>query len=320
MSEHATCIVFRPEGHAPLELQAVSDALKEPASFVWLDVANPERHMLDQLAEVLALHELVVEDAHAAHQRPKLESYPDSLFLALNAAQRWQGRVHFGEIHIFCGRNYLAVIRHGSYFTGNKAVEKLKLRQKEPDAGTALHALLDLIVDEYKPVVEALEEDHSALEEEMLAEEFRGNRLSRLYALRRELLGLQVAINPLDEICRSLIREHPEIVSKGLKAYYRDIHDHVVRLNRNLERLRQMLDDAMHLTAAAMTLEQNESVQKLAGWGAILAIPTLVFSLYGMNFVGMPELHWALGYPLTLLGTSAACLVLYKHLKRRGWI
>jgi magnesium transporter len=320
MSESASCHVFRAGVAEPIDIDAVSDALVTPDAFVWLDVAQPERHLLQKLAEELSLHELVLEDALAAHQRPKLETYPDSLFLALQAASWWQGKLHFGEVHVFCGRNYLCVVRHSGKVVCRKPLERLLQAKRQPDIGAALYHLLDCLVDEYKPAFEAAEEQHRALEEAMLADNFRGNRLGQLYALRRELLGLHTMIEPLDTICLTLIREHPDIVTKERKAYYRDIHDHVVRLLRNLDRLMRMLEDAMQLSIAAVNLKQNESVQKLAGWGAILAIPTLVFSLYGMNFKSMPELNWPWGYPAVLIATGAACAWLYRHLRKRGWI
>jgi magnesium transporter len=320
MSESATCHVFRAGQHATLDIEAVSDALASPEAFVWLDIVQPEQRLLHKLAEELSLHELVLEDALAAHQRPKLETYPDSLFLALQAANWWQGRLHFGEVHVFCARNYLCVVRHSTSIACRKPLERLIQSGKQPDSGTALYHLLDCLVDEYKPAFEAAEAQHRSLEEAMLADGFRGNRLSQLYALRRELLSLHSMIEPLDAICMTLIREHPGIVTKERKAYYRDIHDHVVRLLRSVDRLMRMLDDAMQLSIAAVSLKQNESVQKLAGWGAILAIPTLVFSLYGMNFEGMPELHWRWAYPLTLIGTGIACWLLYRRLRERGWI
>lgn len=320
MSESANCHVFRAGVAEALDIDAVSDALATRDAFVWLDVVQPEKHLLLKLAEELSLHELVLEDALAAHQRPKLETYPDSLFLALQAASWWQGRLHFGEVHVFCANNYLCVVRHSGKITCRKPLERLIQAGRQPDIGSALYHLLDCLVDEYKPAFEAAEEQHRALEEAMLADNFRGNRLSQLYALRRELFGLHTRIEPLDAICLTLIREHPEIVNKELKAYYRDIHDHVVRLLRNLDRLMRMLEDAMQLSIAAVNLKQNESVQKLAGWGAILAIPTLVFSLYGMNFKGMPELDWPWAYPAVLAATGLACWRLYRHLRERGWI
>jgi len=303
-----------------LPIEAVSEALAQPDTFVWLDVAQPEKRLLETLAEELSLHELVLEDALAAHQRPKLETYPDSLFIAVQSAHWWQGRLHFGEVHIFCGRNYLCVVRHTTQRACVKPFERLTQSRQQPDTGLALYHLLDCLVDDYKPAFEAIEAQHRTLEEAMLADGFRGNRLGQLYALRRELLSLHSMVEPLDAIGMTLIREHPELVSKERKAYYRDIHDHVVRLLRSLDRLMRMLDDAMQLSIAAVSLKQNESVQKLAGWGAILAIPTLVFSLYGMNFRNMPELDWPWAYPAVLLGTGIACWRLYRHLRARGWI
>jgi magnesium transporter len=272
MSEIASCIAFRDGAAESIDLDAVSEQLASPGVFVWLDVLQPEQHLLDRLAEELALHELVREDALAAHQRPKLEAYPDSVFLALQAATWWQGRIHYGEVHVFCGRNYLCIVRHSTYTTCRKPLERLRRLGRQPDAGTALYHLLDCLVDEYKPAFEAAESQHRNMEESMLADGFHGDRLAQLYALRRELLSLHGMIEPMDSICLTLIREHPELVTKDRKAYYRDIHDHVMRLLRNLDRLMRMLDDAMQLSIAAISLKQNESVQKLAGWGAILEI------------------------------------------------
>ncbi|MBK6742420.1 MAG: magnesium and cobalt transport protein CorA [Hydrogenophilales bacterium] len=319
MNDNANCYVFRADGHERLTIDAISDALASADTFVWLDIEQPEQWLLQKLAEELTLHELVLEDALAAHQRPKIENYPDSVFLALQAASWWQGRVHFGEVHVFCGRNYLCVVRHSPRIACRKPLEQL-FQPATARCGDGLYHVLDCLVDDYMPAFQAAEEQHRALEEAMLADGFRGNRLSQLYGLRRELLGLHAMIEPMDAICMTLIREHPMLVTKELKAYYRDIHDHVMRLMRSLDRLSHMLDDAMQLSIAAVSLKQNESVQKLAGWGAILAIPTLVFSLYGMNFEGMPELHWPWAYPLTLLGTGMACFVLYRRLKRDGWV
>jgi magnesium transporter len=320
MSDDVCCYVFDAAGHESISIDAVSDALIRPDAFVWIDLLQPETHLLQTLAKELSLHELVLEDALAAHQRPKLEAYPESVFLALQAANWWQGRVHFGELHVFCGRNYLAVIRHSQHLLCRKPLEQLLQLGKTPDTGGALYHLLDCLVDDYQPAFRAAEEQQRGLEEAMLADGFRGNRLSQLYALRRELLNLHTMIEPMDVICMTLIREHTDLVNKERRAYYRDIHDHVVRLLRSLDRLMRMLDDAMQLSIAAISLKQNESVQKLAGWGAILAIPTLVFSLYGMNFQVMPELRWPWGYPMTLLGTGIACYLLYRHLKQRGWV
>jgi magnesium transporter len=170
------------------------------------------------------------------------------------------------------------------------------------------------------PLASNLENRYADLEASIFARGFSGENLQFLFETKREILGLMGAVQPIPEICGNLIRLHHNVVDKELRAYYRDVEDHALRLIQALDRLREMIADAMQLSLATAVMEQSESVQKLAGWGAILAIPTLVFSLYGMNFKTMPELDWPFGYPLALAGTGAACLWLYRRLKLRGWI
>ena len=184
----------------------------------------------------------------------------------------------------------------------------------------ALYALLDHIVDELRPLSARLEDHYADLEAAIFSSGFSGENLQRLFETKREIVGLMGTVQPIPEICGDLIRLHPNVVDKELRAYYRDVEDHALRLVQTLDRLREMIADAMQLSLATAVMEQSESVQKLAGWGAILAIPTLVFSLYGMNFRHMPELDWTFGYPLALAGTGAACFWLYRRLKQRGWI
>jgi magnesium transporter len=184
-----------------------------------------------------------------------------------------------------------------------------------------LYLVLDLIVDQFRPVIEGMQERFVSLESQMMASAKPGrDTLEQLYEMKRDLTALRDATEPMQEITQNLIRLHPELSTKELKAYYRDIHDHSVRVSTAIDHLRASTSDAMQFHLASLSVKQNESVQKLAGWGALLALPTVVFSLYGMNFEFMPELKWPWAYPALLVLTGISVLGLYRRLKRRGWI
>jgi magnesium transporter len=180
--------------------------------------------------------------------------------------------------------------------------------------------VLDLITDHYQPVVEIVHDRFRNLENVLLSNRLERVELEKLYTLKRELNTLRDTVEPMQSIVQDLIRLHPEFVTKELRAYYRDVHDHTIRVTRSIDMLRLSASDAMQFHLAALTLKQNESVRKLAGWGAILAVPTVVFYLYGMNFSDMPELHWSWAYPAVLAATAFVTGWLYAHLKKRGWI
>ena len=241
----------------------------------------------------------------------------------MRTVQLWDERIEMGETHLFAGRNFVIAIRHGSGTGYGRVPERLRAAKSGTLAGApyALYLVLDLIVDQFKPVMEALHERFQTLESLLIGgSELGRTNLERLYALKRELTQLRDAAEPIQDITQDLIRLHPEFVIRELKAYYRDVHDHAVRVSTAIGHLRNSTSDAMQFHLASLSLKQNESVQKLAGWGALLALPTVVFSLYGMNFRFMPELEWPWAYPALLAATGAAVAVLYGRLKRRGWI
>ena len=301
--------------------EGLADELAGPGAFAWLELESHEHRQLETLGRALELHELALEDAISARQRPKLEEYPNgNIFLAIRTAMEWNDNIEYGETHIFIGPRYVISVHHGPGPGYGRALEQLKRSRFAPSPGTALYHLLDQIVDAYRPVSDHLEDRYDSYEASLLDTDLAEENLPHIYRLKRQTLLLAQAIEPMADMVQELIRMHPQLVEKGLKAYYRDVHDHLTRLNRDLFRMREMLSDAMHLSLATLSLRQNESVQKLAGWGAILAIPTLVFSLYGMNFQYMPELSFPWGYPAVMATTGAACVYLYRHLRRRGWI
>lgn len=231
--------------------------------------------------------------------------------------------MELGETHLFVGSNYVIAIRHDNGASYQRVVDRLQRRLNGIQATTpyALYLVLDLIVDRFRPVIESMQDRFQFLESQLMGGEQSGRDiLERLYEMKRDLTLLRDVAEPMQDITQDLIRLHPTLVPKELRAYYRDIHDHAVRVSAGIDRLRLSTSDAMQFHLASLSLKQNASVQKLAGWGALLALPTVVFSLYGMNFEFMPELAWPWAYPTLLLATGAAVLVLHRRLKRRGWI
>lgn len=315
-----TCHLLRPNSRQAIALDAASERIAEGQGLVWLELRDIDHPTLQRLQKELNLHELAVEDALSAHQRPKVEDYPGGLFMVLRTARWWNSDIEYGETHIFCGPGHLACIRHDPGPCYSTVQERLIAMGRPISPGLALYALLDHIVDELRPLADRLEERHAELEAVVFEDGFSRETLQGLFDTKRQLLKLLATVQPIPEICGDLIRVHPNVVEKDLRAYFRDVEDHAIRLVHALDRLRVMIGDAMQLSLATAALQQSNSVQKLAGWGAIFAIPTLVFSLYGMNFKDMPELGWAWGYPLTLAATGVACWWLYRHLKNRGWI
>jgi magnesium transporter len=245
------------------------------------------------------------------------------VFIATRTAQLWESRMELGETHLFVGSNYVVAIRHDSGIGYQRVSERLQRRPNGVKAATpyALYLVLDLIVDQFRPVIESMQDRFQSLESQLISGAKQGRDIfERLYAMKRDLTALRDAAEPMQEITQNLIRLHPELSTRELKAYYRDIHDHAVRVSAAIDHLRASTSDAMQFHLATLSVKQSESVQKLAGWGALLALPTVIFSLYGMNFEVMPELAWPWAYPALLLATGAVVVVLYRRLKRRGWI
>lgn len=318
----STCILYR-QGQLPQEipLRDVSNFIHDPAVFIWIELRDPDYPQLEQLGEELGLHELALEDAITTHQRPKLEEYGDHLFISAKTAQLWEGHVQMGEAHFFAGSNFVTAIRHGGGLSFAKVRDKLSSsRGLAINAPLALYSVLDQITDHFQSVVNALQDRFRTLENVLLNDVLDRSDLEKLYRVKQELSLLRDAAEPMQAIVQDLIRLHPDFATRELKAYYRDVLDHATRVTSAIDVLRMSASDAMQFHLASLTLQQSESVQKLAGWGAILAIPAVIFSLYGMNFDVMPELHWPWAYPAVLGLTAVGVIWLYKRLKVDNWI
>lgn len=317
------CQLFRNNQFQAIPFDDISDHVGRPDRFVWVELNSPDSPTITRLGEELGLHALALEDAISTHQRPKLEEYEGHVFIATRTVQMWESRLEFGETHLFVGSNYVVAIRHDNGRGYHRVGERLRRRPAgiSPAPPYALYLVLDLIVDRFRPVIEETQNRFQTLESLLMGSSEPGRDvLEQLYAMKRDLTAMRDAAEPMQEITQNVIRVHPELSTKELKAYYRDVHDHAIRVTAALDRLRASTSDAMQFHLATLSIKQNESVQKLAGWGALLALPTVVFSLYGMNFDFMPELRWPWAYPALLLATGVAVLVLHRRLKRRGWI
>jgi magnesium transporter len=324
VSSVANCAAYGPDGRKirDITVDEISDFLEQPNGFVWVGLIEPDEEMLEKLQVEFGLHELAVEDAHSAHQRPKLEAYGDSLFIVAQTAQITDGAIGFGETHIFIGKRYLMTVRHGaslSYVPARRACEQAPTHLALGPS-YALYSILDFIVDNYLPIVQDFKQELQELEQEIFSEFANRDVSRRLYDMQRELLTLKLAATPLQDILGQLVRLHPEVIRDAVRPYFRDVQDHVTRVTDAINSMREMLGAAMNVNLSLITVRQNEVVKRLAGWAALLAAPTLLASWYGMNFHGMPEVTSRYGYPIIIGATAAVCIGLFVVLKRAKWL
>jgi magnesium transporter len=308
-----------------VNLPDVSEVLgaNRPSRFVWIGLHEPTEELLAQVQEEFGLHDLAVEDARNAHQRPKLEEYGHAIFVVLRTAQRAaDGTMAFGETHLFVGPGYVVSVRHGPsvpYVDVRQRCESSpNLLKKGP--GFVLYALMDFVVDNYFPIVDSLEEDLEKLEEEIFGGNYRRETTERIYDLKRDLLGLKRAVSPLIDICNRLTRFDSTLIDAESRPYFRDVYDHVIRINETVDNLRELLNGALEANLSLISVQQNEVTKKLASWAAMIAVPTMVAGIYGMNFEHMPELGWVAGYPLALATMFGACALLYWRFRKAGWL
>ena len=318
------CASYTDEGQkvGDVPIEDVSEILKIPGQFVWIGLHEPDEALLRKIQEEFGLHDLAVEDAARAHQRPKLEEYGDSIFVVLRTVQCVDGATRFGETHIFVGPRYVVTVRHGhspSYAEVRARAEKSpRLLAKGP--GFVLYAIMDFVVDHYFPVVDACEDRLEALEGSVFADGVTRMVTQEIYDLKRELVTLKRAVAPLMEVCNRLVRYDVGLVPEEVRLYFRDVYDHVIRINETVDNLRELLTSALEANLSLVSVRQNEVMKQLAAWAAILAVPTAIAGIYGMNFEFMPELHSHWGYPLTLAVIVAISGGLYVRFRKIGWL
>ncbi|MGH7803967.1 MAG: magnesium/cobalt transporter CorA [Candidatus Binatia bacterium] len=306
-----------------VEIEDISEILRFEGQFIWIGLHEPTEDLLRQVQAEFELHDLAVEDAHTAHQRPKLEEYGNSLFVALRTVQRnpETKELEFGETHVFLGARYVVSVRHGSKvsYAGVRGRCEASPQHLKQGPGFVLYAIMDRIVDLYFPVIDELEEDLEALEEDIFSGAMRTQVTQSIYHLKRDLMLLKRAVQPLIEVCNRLVRYDVALIPPETRLYFRDIYDHIVRINESVDNMRELLTAALETNLTLVSVRQNEVMKKLAGWAAMLAVPTAIAGIYGMNFEFMPELRWKYGYPAVMLGMATACSYLYYRFKKAGW-
>jgi magnesium transporter len=318
-----TCVAYRNgEKLADIDVRDISDYVCQPDCFVWVALRNPEPAELEQMQEEFGLHPLAVEDARHGHQRPKIEEYGDSLFAVLHMVEEAGSELNVGEVAIFAGRNYVLSVRSRA----EKGFQEVRARsEREPDllrhgSGYVLYALMDAVVDRYFPVLEHLEDELEALEERIFANTSARANIESLYDLKQRLMVVKHAVGPLLDGLGNLSGTRVPVMCSGMQEYFRDIADHLQRLNQTIESVRDTIATATAVNLSMITLQESEVMKRLAAYGALVAVPTLIVGIYGMNFDFMPELRWRYGYAATLALMAALDGYLFYRLRKAKWL
>lgn len=310
---------------ADVPVAELGQVWRKSPHFLWVGLYEPNEALLEQVQHAFGLHPLAIEDAHRAHQRPKLEVYDDSLFVVMRTARLSDGgehRIEFGETHAFVGPRYVVTIRHGSLksHVGLRARCEAAPQLLAKGEGFVLHALMDFIVDQYFPVIDALEAELDELEDQIFSGTFVRSITARLYHLRRDLLSLKQAVTPLMDVSSQLARMDYYLIPADTRPYFQNVHDHVTRIADLIDNLQQLSHLALEANLSLISVTQNDDTKRLAAWAAILAVPTMIAGLYGMNFKFMPELESPYGYPLAIGAMICICGLLYRWFKKVGWL
>jgi magnesium transporter len=318
----AASVYARGKRVLDIEVEEAADYAKRPGHVVWIGLFEPELSLLQQVQAQFGLHPLAIEDASKAHQHPKVEQYGDSLFIVARTAQLVKKQVAFGETHLFVGQGYVVSVRHGASSSYTAVRERSESCPALLSHGEdyILYAILDFIVDNYTVVTETLMKEVDAIEESVFKDTNPRADVRSMFRLRRDLLRLRKAAAPLAEVCRRL--EHAEVkpIDAGMQPLFRDVSDHVTRVLEEMDSMREVLAFAFEAGVMLGQRQQTEITRRLAAWAAILAVPTAIAGIYGMNFENMPELKWGYGYFVVLGGTLATCLTLFWRLRRNGWL
>ncbi len=317
------CVAYQ-DGRKLADIQAseIRSYVSRPECFVWVAVHDPTTGELDAMQDEFDLHPLAVEDARHGHQRPKLEEYGDSLFAVLHLIELEGGEQKVGEVAVFVGPNYVLSVRSHS----EHGFADVRARcEREPDllrhgSGFVLYAIMDAVVDRYFPVLDALEVELDRIEQRIF--EGRDNRaiIQELYELKQKLMTLKHAIGPLLEATGKLYGGRVPQRCAQLTDYFRDVYDHLVRLNQSIDAAREMITTALSVNLSQLTIQESEVTKRLAAYGALVAVPTMVAGVYGMNFDHMPELEWQFGYPVAVLLMAAVDGYLFYRFRKARWL
>ncbi len=313
------CVAYQ-DGY---KLADIAAYIGRPGCFVWVALADPSHGELEQMQREFGLHELAVEDVLSGHQRPKVEEYGEQVFVTMSTVEAEEGRrLHVGEIDVFAGPNFVLSVRTGT----RRGFREVRARcESEPEllrqgSGFVLYALMDAVVDRYFPVLDGLEHELDQLEQQRFEGGLARRSLRELYALKQRLMVLKHAAGPLLEAVSKLYGGRVPKVCTESQEYFRDVYDHLGRINQSIDSAREMITTAVQASLSLISLQESELTKRLAAYAALVAVPTLIAGIYGMNFEHMPELKWIFGYPMALGAMIAIDSYLFYRLRKAGWI
>ncbi|MCA1225176.1 magnesium/cobalt transporter CorA [Saccharopolyspora sp. 6M] len=309
--------------------EAIDEVRRRGAGFVWIGLHEPDEAQLNGLAETFGLHELAVEDAVHAHQRPKLERYDSTLFMVLKTVRYIANEkltanseiVETGELMTFVGRDFVITVRHGKHASLAQVRSQLETDPEQLQLGPAavLHGIADHVVDTYLEVTEAIQDDIDEMEAAVFAPRTK-IEAEQIYLMKREVMDLRRAVMPLAKPLQRLAEGYTPMVPEEVRSYFRNVEDHLTTVSERVASFDELLTTLVDATLAKITLQQNTDMRKISAWVAIVSTPTMIAGIYGMNFDNMPEVHWTFGYPATLLVMMLACLTLFKIFRRNKWL
>ena len=307
---------------ADIPVADISDFVARKDAFVWVALRDATPAELKVMQEEFGLHELAVEDAGRGQQRPKIEEYGDSLFVVVKMLELREGDLHVGEVDIFVGPNYVLSNRSNSTqdFLGVRARAEREPHLLQQGAGFVLYALMDAVVDRYFPIIDALEIELEKIEERIFIRGSQQDNIERLYELKRKVMTVRHTVAPLLDAIGKLHGGRVPAVCMNTQEYFRDVHDHLLRINGALDTMRETIGTAIQVNLSMVALEEGEVNKRLAAWAAIFAVLTAFAGIWGMNFKHMPELDWRFGYPAALALMAVVCGSLYRRFKKAGWL
>jgi magnesium transporter len=317
------CVAYQ-EGKklCDIPVENISDYLDRPGCFVWVALRDATDAEMAQMKEEFNLHELAVEDAARGHQRPKVEEYGDCLFTVVHTVDLEGDRLINGELAIFAGPNYVLSVRRDALkgFLGVRARAEREPHLLSMGSSFVMYALMDAVVDRYFPVVDMLESDLETIEDRIFMDGAQRDNVERLYQLKRKGLVLRHAVLPLLEALGRLQGGRVPTLVAGTQDYFRDVHDHLIRIAGRLDAIRDTISTAIQVNLSMVSIDESEVNKKLAAWAAIFAVFTAFAGIWGMNFKFMPELDWRWGYPMAIAAMVGVALYMYQRFRKAGWL
>jgi len=317
------CVVYQ-EGRklADIDFREIHTYLTRPGCFVWVGLKDATEAELEQMREEFDLHRLAVEDARVGHQRPKIEEYGDQLFVVLHTVEVAGDELNVGEVDVFVGRNFVLSVRGRT----ERGFQEVRARaEREPDllrygSGYVLYALMDAVVDRYFPVLDAIEAQLEKIEDRLFGASSPREIIETLYYVKQKLTTLKHAAAPLLENVGKLYGGRVPMACSGLGEYFRDVYDHLFRINQSIDSARDTVNTAIQVALAMVNMGHGEITKRLAAYAALVAVPTMIAGVYGMNFKHMPELDWALGYPVSIALMAGIDAFLFTRFRKAGWL